>query len=418
MRRTAIILALLLSSAAFAADGLPLAPAIEMALNRNEKIAIQEKKVAEARLKVLEKTSAMLPSLGLTASYYRLPYTSAAKAIVLGDSLDDYSLSLALRQPIYSGGKLMIERSIASIALESAENALNKSRNDLRLDVAAAYYRLKHAEEILEAKKTSRDHLKSYLERSKRLYAETRLPRPEDLLQIEVQLGNAEMEAEAAETGLKKYRRGLLDLIRSEEKDIHLSDDLPLPRNSLAYDSISPASNFDYAGAIYELESAREAVDLSKSRLLPALNLNLFTGWEWAQFPPKRDYSNWGFSFEMLLFDFMKTPSGVGQSRRAYEQAALRLEMLRRQISVAQEDLSDSVRSAAARFDMASGNLEKAQRSLELYRKRSLSYTANSKQLLDAEQAALTAGINRLNALLEYNLGLVELNRLNGRADI
>lgn len=407
-----------ISSVAFAATELSLNDCLDQALKKNETIAVQEKKVAEYRLKAQEKNAALLPALGLSASYNRLPYLSAAKAAILGSGLDDYNLSFTLKQPLYAGGKLRGEQESANVELKKAEDNLNRSRNDLRLNVAAAYYRAQHAAEALTAKRLARGHLENYYKRSKRLLIETRLPRLEDLLQIEVQLGNAVIEVESAETNYKEAIRSLLDLIYADEREIVLSDPLPLPLKEDPFADQDPlSSNYDYRGALFDLAVAKEAIGISKSALLPSLNLNAYTNWEWSQYPPSRDYTQWGISMEMLLFDFFKTAAKTGQTEKIYEQGLLKLNLLGRQLRLEYRNKLDALHSLRTRFNLATDNLDKAVKSLLLYEARAQSYTANSKQLLDAEQAALNARVNQLYALLNYNLTRLELNRLLGRAE-
>jgi len=415
---TAIILLVFAVTAALAESELSLERCIELALQRNEAVAAAENKLAETRAKVQEKSSALWPSLDLSASYNRLPYASTAKAAALGDSLDDYNLSVMLTQPLYAGGKLWSERESAELERNKAADELARTRTDLVLDVTAAYYAARHAAAVLEAKRESHRHLADFYRRSSVLAQKTLLPRPEDLLQIEVQLVNASIEVAAAETGERKTVRRLLELIGAEEEAVVLSDPLPAPMAADPPAALPLESNYQYRAALYDLAIARRAVTISRSDLLPEIDLNAYTAWEWAQLPPSEDYSEWGISLRMLLFDFMKTPAKVWQSEFRMKQRQAGVEQLAHQLRLAYRDRLDEFNSARLRFELAEKNLARAEQSLKLYQARAQSYTVNSKQLLDAEQAALQARLNRLNVLLDHHLSRLTLARLLGREHI
>jgi outer membrane protein TolC len=118
----------------------------------------------------------------------------------------------------------------------------------------------------------------------------------------------------------------------------------------------------------------------------------------------------------MLLFDFFKTPKQVEQTVRAHEQALLNAELLSRNELIKYSDVSSALRTAEKKIKLTVQNTNKAEKSLSLYQERGQSYTANSKQLLDAEQTALQAKISQLDSALDYNLKAVELKRLLGES--
>ncbi|MFH1347237.1 MAG: TolC family protein [Candidatus Margulisiibacteriota bacterium] len=415
---TAIFLFILCVSASLAAVDLSLDRCVELALKNNEAVAVAENMLAGTRAKVQEKRAALFPLLGLSATYTRLPYASASKATVLGGSLDDYNLSVTLTQPLYAGGKLWSEGESAELEQKKAVDGLARVRTDLALDVAIAYYAVRHAEEVLAAKRESHRHLADYFKRSSELARRTLLPRQEDLLQVEVQLVNASIEVEAAETSRRKAVRGLLDLVRVEEDAAVFSNDLPVPTRVDLPAALALENNYQYRMALYDLAIARQAVTVSRSALLPELNLNAYTNWEGPRLLPTNDYSQWGISLELLLFDFMKTPARVRQSELVVEQGQANLDLLARQLRLAYQDLLDDLSSAWRRFQLAEENLARAERGLKLFQARAQSYTVNSKQLLDAEQAALQARLNQLNVLLDHQLSQLELARLLGREKI
>jgi outer membrane protein len=418
--RSILIMMILLAlavPAARAVDELSLERCVELALERNQAVVAAEHKLAEAGAKAQEKGAALWPSLDLSASYTRLPYASTSKASILGSSLDDYSLAVYLTQPLYAGGRLRSERQSAELEYDKAADELDRTRTDLVLDVTAAYYGARHAAAVLEAKRESYRNLADFYRRSSVLAQKTLLPRPEDLLQIEVQMVNASMEVAAAETASSKALRRLLDLIRSEEPAI-LSDPLPEPATDGPPAALPLESNYQYRAALNDLAIARQAVTVSRSALLPELNLSAYSAWEWAELPPSYDYSQWGVSLSLLLFDFLKTPAKVRQSELKLEQGQAGLETLEHQLRLAYRDRLDEFNSARRRFELAEENLARAEQSRKLYQARSQSYTVNSKQLLDAEQAALLARLNRLNVLLDHHLSRLALARLLGREKI
>jgi outer membrane protein len=400
---------------------LSLAACVKSALSKNETILYYQQQVKAAELKVSEKKAAFLPRFGLSAGYTRLPYTSPSKAAILGGGLDDYSASLTLSQPLYSGGSLTSNKAKAEIELSQTRDSLKNAENNLYSDVVSAYYIARQSQEILAAKKDFLNNLEAFYLRSKKLYKRTRSPRLEALLQIEVQVGNAEQEVVSAKNNYQKALRSLLELTYQDNEKAALSDSLPLLASEvdqIKLDETILQNNYEYRQGLFGLKAAEYDQTIARSALLPALNLTGYYGWEWATFPPADGYSQWAFSFELLLFDFMETAAKVGQAKSLYQQKLTGLNILKRNIKKIYANLADDLRASGVRLKLSKVNLSKAERSLKLYKQRYASYTVNSRELLDAEQAVLQSKINCLSALLDYNLSRIELQRLRGEAKL
>ena len=114
----------------------------------------------------------------------------------------------------------------------------------------------------------------------------------------------------------------------------------------------------------------------------------------------------------------MGTAAKADQAKSIYQQKLTSLNILKRSLKKLYANTTDDLRSAGARLKLSKANLTKAEESLKLYQQRYASYTVNSRELLDAEQAALQAKMNCLSALLDYNLARIELRRLRGEAGL
>ncbi|MEE8638201.1 MAG: TolC family protein [Candidatus Margulisiibacteriota bacterium] len=420
-RLIAIVLIFVLFALAQPGLALTLSDCIGSAFSGNETILYHQQQVKAAELKVAEKKAAFLPRFGLSAGYTRLPYVSPSKATILGGSLDDYSASFTLSQPLYSGGSLLSDKAKAELELAQARDSLQNAENDLYFDVASAYYTARQAQEVLAAEKGFLNNLDAFYLKSKKLYDRTRSPRLEALLQIEVQVGNAQQDVEAAKNNYHKALRSLLELIYQDNESVILSDPLPLVAAAVEptdLDETILKNNYEYRQGLFGLKAAELDQVIVRSALLPSLNLTGYYGWEWATWPPADGYSQWAVSLELLLFDFMGTAAKADQAKSIYQQNLTGLNILKRSLKKLYANTADDLRSAGARLKLSKANLSKAEESLKLYQQRSASYTVNSRELLDAEQAALQAKMNCLSALLDYNLARIELQRLRGEAKL
>ncbi|MDR1997981.1 MAG: TolC family protein [Candidatus Margulisbacteria bacterium] len=395
---------LLLIVSAGAAE-LSLPDCIAAALRQDETVRIQELKVEELQARVWVRTASMLPRFGLSAGYTRLRTNT-----------DDYDASLVLNQPLFAGGRYWLDRSAALLELAQAELELEKTKKELTLTTAEAYYRLLHAQEYLTAQEKSRDNLRDYFDRSAQLARQTKLPRPEELLQIEVQLGNAEISVENAALACRKARNALRKIINAplRPEDSLLAPALPEIAADFTDDQL--AQNYAYRLSLLRLQAADTAAAAARSAYWPELNLQAYSGVQWGETFPQdgTNYTQWGVALQMLLFDFFKTPKLAEQSSSVYQQNEWAVELLWRQLLTELADVLDAGRAVAKRKELTAANLDRAAESLRLYQERSMSYTANSKQLLDAEQAALQASVNQLDAALAYYLNVLELKRLLG----
>ncbi len=405
----AFVLAFFLLGSSVAYAAVTIDYCIDSAVLNDQRILAIQKNMQAAQFKQKEKQYAYLPSLGLTSGYIRSAQATSSRGI------DDYSLSLILRQNLYSGGRLDGEKQIADIELKKAESLYNKTRKDIVLDVQKAYYSARYAQDVLEAKQNIRDNLKAYYERAKKLNAMTNLPRLEDLLQIEVQLGNMQIETAVAKTDLQRSKAVLADLTYTDIKDEYLSSSLPRKEIPEINESNVPKDNYEFINSIYDEQIAEQNLIYSKSALLPSVNMSAYTGWQGATLPSMNNNAYFAIAFEMTLYDFGKSYSKTEQSRSIYEQRSLEREIKADKIVLELSNLKRDLATYLQNLDIAKQNMKNAQKSLKIYEDRSLSFTTNSRQLLDAQQSYLQSQMNYLGILRNYNITLIEICRIMGK---
>lgn len=87
---------------------------------------------------------AMMPTLTVNGSYNRYPFSSR--------NIDkEWSVNFVISYPIFDGGRLRAELTMAEMQLEQAELTLRRTLDNVRLDVQQAYLNFQNARERLSA---------------------------------------------------------------------------------------------------------------------------------------------------------------------------------------------------------------------------------------------------------------------------
>jgi len=176
-----------------------------------------------------------------------------------------------------------------------------------------------------------------------------------------------------------------------------------------------PKDNYEFINSIYDEQIAEQNLIYSKSALLPSVNMSAYTGWQGATLPSMNNNAYFAIAFEMTLYDFGKSYSKTEQSRSIYEQRSLEREIKADKIVLELSNLKRDLATYLQNLDIAKQNMKNAQKSLKIYEDRSLSFTTNSRQLLDAQQSYLQSQMNYLGILRNYNITLIEICRIMGK---
>lgn len=242
---------------------------IAHAYEHNIEIKTQELTAAEKRIALAESKWSYAPDLSVSNS------SSLATGRVLDETTYEFvenetvagnSSSLGANILLFGGLKNYYNLKRAQLDLRSSLLAVEKMRNDVRMNVTAYYLEILCAEETIRDAEQVVAELRIQEEKTAKK-VEARKVTTADLLQIRSQLADAENDVLTARNTYDIARLDLCQLLEIEDYTTFrtVAPDVGVPARSGIADS--PAEVFDAARELPELEAARVGVDMARRDL-------------------------------------------------------------------------------------------------------------------------------------------------------
>lgn len=260
---------------------------IAHAYEHNIEIKVQELAAEEKRVSLSEAKWSYSPDVSASSSY------SLSTGRVLDPTTYEFveqqtvggnSTSIGANIAVFSGLRNMYNLKRAKLDLRSSLLAVEKARNDVRLNVTAYYLEVLCAEETIRNAKQVVAELKVQEEKTAKK-VEVHKVTTADLLQIQSQLADAENDVLTAHNSYDIARLNLCQLLEIDDYTSFRTaapDVSELVRNGMADD---PAAILDAAQSLPEVESARVGIDLARRNLqiaraayYPSLSLSVGYG--------------------------------------------------------------------------------------------------------------------------------------------
>jgi len=331
------------------------------ALKKNPLLARYRNRMEQAGQDFLAKKTFFRPFAYFEAGYDRLSYVSPQKQRFIGDSGDDYRIDFALRQPVFTGGRLTAEKDAAGLAKQVSGEDYRAVQLEIVYEVKTAYHKLLFSKEILKIRNDLLEHAQDFFDTSYELNRRTRIPRAETLLRIKAQLNEAKQEKIAAETEVLLSRQALLLAMGRDiggELDIeeNQGEDSPI----LSAEGVR--NNPEWRKTELEIKKSEKLADSARGDFYPQVNLQYRYGYEWSF---EEGGSDWGAGLELSLplWDWGLRRANLKRTRFFSEETKEAAEMVRRKLTFELERASLTYLSAGKKLEPAGENLEKMKES-------------------------------------------------------
>jgi len=390
--------------------------------------ASPDARIASARLAAAEASkvgadSAALPRVVAGASYMQTTSPLNAFGAILNTGsfnnsidfnspgrMDDLSLSLYLRQPIYAGGRIAAGRAAAKAAREAALYERDAALTDLDAAVVRGYFAIRQAGESVRALEAA---LASYEEnlRVARLREEAGQLLTSERLNLEVQKARTESGLLAARQEEALARASFAVLLGAKaEGRVVLADEDPTIALIAAPGTDVPARWPQLEAVDARVQAAGEAVRIARAGRLP--EIGAYAGVDENK-SYRRDGSgeSWsaGISMTMTLFDGRETGSRIAQAQAALDEAR----EMRRKVDLA---LQLRLQRARIRYEVAASQLEvcrrqvaQAEESARLSRERFSAGALLSAELIGVESRLAEARVLLAQTIAAERVALAEL---------
>ncbi len=333
----------------------------------------------------------------------------------------DYSISL--KQPLYTAGKVGTALRIASIESEGALLDVDRSEQDLALEVVRAAYGLMWAEHYKELVTETRQQRKLHADMARARF-ENGVATEVDVLRSEVALANIAPDVVRADNAIRQARAQLnYYLVRPldfptristgfqeqpwEQWDLEaLAQQAMRSRPEVQRSRIAERS----AEAQLQLANAesRMRADLSSAYgIVSRFPKNLFNG----------QYARWsvGVNFTLPVFDGFKRSGLVWQAVANQRSARLDREKLEQQVRLGLQQGLDEIKADTETIVAARANIAQAEKVLSMMQNNYKYGAATTLDIVDAQTALSEARTNLLRGMHDYSVARANLLWTAGR---
>jgi len=397
---------------------LSLDDSVAMALKNNSSIKVAEADREKADWAVSEAKAGKQPTVTFshTDSHYKSDPSSSGVSVIR----DKFDNKLSLGVPLYTGGKLEGTIEQAKLSLKSADLAIEKSKQQVKLDATTGYFSILQARNLVKVNEQSVESLAAHLKNVQAQYAVGTVAKS-DVLRSEVELANAQQNLIKAQNSYDLAISSFNNVIGLPlDTELSIKDDLKYEKYTLSLeDSITYglANRPEAAQAQANIDVAKQGIKVAKSGSLPTVAFSGTTDWNDTDFPGA-DNNNWSLSLAASwnVFDSGLTKSKVKQAvaglDKAQEQAKQQQDAI--QLEVRQAYLN--MKEAEKRIDTSKVAVDKGEEDFKIAQVRYSAGVGTNIDVLDAQVALLQAKTNYIQALYDYNTSKAKLDKAMGVA--
>ncbi len=329
----------------------------------------------------------------------------------------DYQGNIQINYRLFDGGFRDARTRTAALQIQIAQLGLEQLEQQVRLDVADAYYALQQEDtRVAIAEDTIRSSEANV--RDAQAAFEAGFGTRFDVTRTETELANNQQLLQQSQGFQLQSRRRLVELLGLDPTaDVTAADPIvPAAAWELSLEeSIITAFQNREEFAVIQTQAAiaTEDAEIARSGLRPQVDATAQVNFSKdLQIQGAFDVNySLGIRYEMALLDGGVTRIGVRQAELRSERESLVFDETQRSIQRSVEDAFVSLTTDLGRIASARDSVVVAQESLELAQLRFQAGVGTQTEVISAEVALTQARANLSEAILGYNRALVQLQR-------
>jgi outer membrane protein TolC len=405
---------------------LSLHEAVTLALHANLGLLDSEQDHAQSHAARIRALSVLLPQLSAeaTTAFADFPLTTIGGEKLglpgITDSFNYQTAGLSYRQSVLDISAIHEikashrEEEMSAVALADSRNIVVLAATSAYLQVAASQSRVK----ATEAEVKSSELLERLLQDRVKHEVSPEI----DLLRATVTRQSAEQRLALAQVRLEKDKLGLTRIIGLQlEQEFTLTDELgfvPAPNESPEELMVQAAKDRnDLKAAAARVEYARQMVRAQSSKRLPTLALQANGGESGVNLG--RVYNTYAVQGQLSvpIFTGRRIEADVASAQANFRRREAELEDLKQRTKFDVRSSLLDLKAADKSVEIAETNLKLAQQGLKQANDRFDAGVSNSLELIQAEQAVVSAEDNNIASLYGHNLAKLMLIRSTGTAE-
>lgn len=328
--------------------------------------------------------------------------------------------SITLRMPVYTGGRLENQRESARYTLNAADLTLENSRQQVKYQAAAAYYRVLQQESLVGVQEQAVRLLQEHLRMVSTQY-EVGTVAKSDVLATNVQLANSQQSLTTAQGNYQTAVAQLNNVLGLPvDTEIAASDKI----NFVKY-SLSEADCLDYAlshrpdgiAAVYAAKRAGADVSAAKSGFRPnvsAIVQGITTGESYFKADHRSERLSVGVEMTWNIFDNGITSAQVQQYKAVERRAE---SVARQQIETIQLEVHSAyiaLKTAEKNIETTAAAVDKAEEEFAIAQVRYVEGVDTNLNVMNAQEKVVETRNNYYAALYNHNTSRAQLEKAMG----
>lgn len=406
--------------------------AVETGLKNSKTLHASSMRVVSANAKVNEVNTARLPSVKLSASYRRLsevdPFsitTPFGTFDISPSILNNYSTTVTVAQPLFTGFKLSGSYNAAEYAANATSEEFNKDKAELVYNIKNAYWNLFKASKMKKVTDDNVEQIKAHVNDAKNLLKAGLLTQ-NDVLKIEVQLSDAMYKQVDAVNGVKLAMimlNNVMSIPLSTEIEIASETELTTKSFGDLNSLIESASEKrpELKAADYKVKASEAGVTVAKSSWYPQVSLfgNYYYSRPNQRIMPTKDQfdGTWdaGINLSMNVWDWLSTSHQTEQAEATLAQSIDMMGTIKDNIILEVTQNFLNVNQAKQKIEISKLAVEQAEENMRVISDKFRQGLALSSDAIDAEVALLVAKTNYTNSIVDYELAKARLEKSIGQ---
>jgi outer membrane protein TolC len=401
---------------------LSLKDAIEAALDKNPNVRLYKERIEAARGVATTQLGALLPNLSSAAKYNNQTFFQGTLggAPIRSDPFNVADARGTLSQSLFSWS--LIERWRASrAALAVAEGESETTNNDTMATVALNYLEVLRNHETVAARTANVElykELVAYMKSRQSGGMATGL----DTARLETQLENERQRLELARSDVERTKLILTNALGiTFESKLILTDDLkapeePVPSQDSAWE-VAFAKRPELKAQQQRLQVSSLMLSSVKGERLPSLQADGNYGLIGNQIDNTLSTYNVGVTLSVPIFDGGQREGRIGESRSRLLQEEIKMDMVKRQITMELREALVTLVSAKEQHRIAKDGLKAALTEVQLARERVRVLSSNTLELSNSLFSLVRARDNMIDGLFRANASRVNLARATGQVE-
>ena len=394
---------------------LSLAESIDIALSNNDQIYAAEKGREASKWGLSSARRSDGPTVGWESNFNRNRSRRTGRYFYN----TSYSNSWSLTIPVYTGGQLEGQIDKNRYLLNQADLNLENVKQTVRYKTANAYANLLHQKDVARIAKEAVEMSNSQLRLINDQYSEGAVAKA-DVLMMEVRLANNRQNLVSALGNMEiaKYdlinAMGLSNNINVEPTDVFSYE--PYPKELWECEEYALEHRPDGIAADYGIKIADANKDIAKSGYRPKVSGSIGRGIAGEQ-PfgmESTDSLSAVINFKWNIFDNGVTAANVSQADALVQQSQYNAEYTKKNISLETRSAYERMKIAEKNIKEATAAVKQAEESYTIAQVRYEEGVDILLNLLDAQEKLTQARSNYSNALYQYNLYRVTLEKAMG----